>query len=85
MPEGPRAGAGRDWGRALSWVKAGKEPGLPTGLEGRPSRAAVAWCPGHITGGLARGDPRIQSLTHRTQQGVSVTRVPPEWVTAKTG
>lgn len=77
---GPR---GRGWlagagARPGGWlVEAGEEPGPSTGLEGRPgglpgpgaqATRGKAW-PGH---------PRIQSLTHRTQQGVGVTGVYPE-------
>lgn len=82
--QGPGAGVGRGWGKALSLVKAGAEPGLSTGLEGRPGRLQSPGAQA-IRGKAWPGHPRIQSLTHRTQQEVGVTWAYPEQDTTQSG
>lgn len=94
MPEGLGLGRGTAGPQGRGWQGLGKGLELGQGWRGaRPAhwsgREALEGCSGlmprpyHWVPG--QGGPPIQSLTHRTQQGVSRTRVPPEWVTAKTG
>lgn len=94
MPEGLGLGRGTAGPQGRVWQGLGKGPELGQGWrEARPAhwsgREALEGCSGLVPRPYHRvpgqGRPLIQSLTHRTQQGVSMTRVPPERVTAKTG
>lgn len=72
--QGPRAGVGRGWGGALGLIKLQRSQAGPLVWKGEALEACCVLGP-QLCDRARPGDPRIQCLTHRTQQGVGVTRV----------